>query len=109
MAIDVSHDFGAFDQPESIVFIRAQPAGEQSYPVALALRRPLTAAELKLLTSDLTLTSDDVAWHLPASALLGVLPQPGDRLIAGAETWLVVAAARVTLGTRWRLICRRTH
>lgn len=109
MNLDVSQDFDAFDQHEAIDFVSVLPAGEQTYPVAKALRRPLAGEELELLSGQLALAAGDVAWHVPASALSGVEPRPGDRIVRGAEAWLVVSAARVTLAARWRLVCRRAN
>lgn len=72
------------------------------------------------------LSGDEVVWHVPVSLLNAELPigqedyqiRHGDRIIEAARVdvdndrkdqirWVVLSASLVTLGSRWRCLCRQ--
>jgi hypothetical protein len=109
MTIDLTGDLSLIDAVEPLTFVHVAPEGDTSYEIAAGLRRSPTQAEVSLLPPGVTLSAEDIVWHLPADAIAGVLPTGGDRVVASDSTWIVAAAQRQSLGSRWRLYCRKAR
>jgi hypothetical protein len=103
LEFDPAEDLGVVDGAMTITLERTTPAGTQTIEVAGALRgrfeRGAPAAN-----GGVSLEPEHTVWHLPSSELAGFEPRLGDTLTAGTANHVIVAAARVTLGTRWRVV-----
>lgn len=97
-------DLGVVDGAENITLERMTPAGTLSVEVAGALRGRFQRGAPAAATASLSLEPETTVWHLPSAQLAGFEPRPGDTLTAGAANHVIVAAARITLGTRWRVV-----
>lgn len=109
MSIDLEGDLSVVDGTESVTYLQITPAGQNSLDVSTALRRALSQSEAALAPPGIALASDDLVWHIPTAALADVVPQNGDQVLAGGETWVVLASQKSTLGSRWRLYCRQAR
>ncbi|MBX9788595.1 MAG: hypothetical protein K2Y37_06740 [Pirellulales bacterium] len=96
-------DLDVVDGAEPVTLERVGPGGTTSVAVAGALRGP-RERHPPTTSGGVSLEPESIVWHLPSSALGEFEPRAGDTLIAGAESFVIVAAARVTLGTRWRVV-----
>src|SRR5262245_58997084 len=103
-ANDLAQDALAFDGAENVAVTLRRADGQIALSVAGALRGPLARGERDF--AGVTLSGDEVVWHVPDAALAGNEIHPGDSISAGAQAWVVVAVEHSTLGTRWRCVCR---
>jgi hypothetical protein len=109
MSLDLEGDLSLADGVQGITYVKVTPGGETSFAVTAALRRAAPRADARLLPPQVALTPEDVLWHVAASALPNVVPSAGDRVVAGEQVWIVAAAEQVSLGSRWRLFCRKAR
>lgn len=96
-------DLGVVDGAEPVTLERVGLGGTTTVAIAAALRGP-RQRQPPTASGGVSLEPESIVWHLPSAALGAIEPRAGDTLIAGAESFVVVAAARVTLGTRWRVV-----
>ena len=96
-------DLGVVDGGEPVTLERLGPGGTTTVAVAGAVRGP-RERQPPTSSGGVSLEPESLVWHLPSAALGALEPRAGDVLTAGAESFVVVAAARVTLGTRWRVV-----
>jgi hypothetical protein len=92
----MTDDLEYFDGLEAVTLT----IGANAYTIQ-ALRRPLTAR----MNGGTPI--ERAAWHVRVADLSGDNPAPGNLLEVGAEQWNVVEVERLSLGTRYRLICER--
>ena len=96
-------DLGVVDGALAITLERITPAGTVTVEVAGALRGRFERGA-PATTAGVSLEPETTVWHLPSAQLAGFEPRPGDTLTAGGTNQVIVAAARITLGTRWRVV-----
>lgn len=101
MTVDLSADYLIFDGTEAASLTQAGTGDVAS--IADALRRSVTATEAAASAGKYT--SSDVRWHLPA-VQCSFAPKPADYIVAGAETFRVLAVELATLRTRYACTCR---
>jgi len=103
---DLAADCLGLDGAEAVSVVLRGPDGSMTVAVAGALRRVLSRRAQAF--DGVTLTGDELVWHLPAGAFAaGQSPRPGDTIETQDEVWSIVAASHETFGTRWRCLCRR--
>jgi hypothetical protein len=103
-ADSIASDLLVADDLRAVTF-RHRTSGDDlsSVNVAHALRRAINRGKQVLL--DLPLDRVACAWHLMASELGAVVPQIGDLVVSGADTWVVDSVEVVDEGRRYRLTC----
>ena len=106
MTLDIGHDMSLADGSETVTVTLKRAGGETAIEVAGALRRAL--GQPHQLFGGIALEGNEVVWNVPASPLGGDDLRRGDTITdAQAIAWTILAAAKLTLGTRWRCICRK--
>ncbi|MGD9645216.1 MAG: hypothetical protein AB7U73_05855 [Pirellulales bacterium] len=98
-------DLGVIDGAETVTLERVGPTGTTTIEVAGAVRGRFER-QPPTNSGGVTFEPESIVWHLPSAALAGFEPRAGDTLTAGAESFVVVAAARLTVGTRWRIVAQ---
>lgn len=109
MDIALHGDLSTFDGAMPVSYVQVLPTGETVIPVGSAVRRAVNVDEARLLAPQVALTPDDTTWHLPVAALDAIAPAAGDRIVTDDEVWIVLAATKATLQSRWRMLCRRAR
>ena len=105
---DPADDLGVVDGALAITLERTTPSGTTTISVAGA-RRGRFNRGAPAAAGGLSLEPETTVWHLPSSELASFEPRPGDTLTAGSGSHVITAAARVTLGTRWRVVTQATR
>lgn len=105
LAIDISNEYLAWDNPERVIFRQRRTADDlvNENEVATALRMAVTQREMA--TSAGAYTALDTVWQLPA-VMLTWAPRPGDQIVSDfgletATTWTIMpeGVKRVALGS----------
>ena len=96
-------DLGVVDGALAITLERITPAGTVTVEVAGALRGRFERGA-PATTAGVSLEPETTVWHLPSAELGDFGPRPGDTLTVAGASHVITAAARVTLGTRWRVV-----
>ena len=96
-------DLGVVDGALAITLERSTPSGTVTVEVAGALRGRFERGA-PATTAGVSLEPETTVWHLPSAELGDFEPCPGDTLTAAGASHVITAAARVTLGTRWRVV-----
>lgn len=92
----------AIDGLQSVTFLR--PGTSLRVEVVHALVHPAHLVHVE--RSDGQYPTRDAVWHLPLDEL-PISPRPGDLVLeSDRRQWTVLAVQRVTLGQRWRCVCR---
>lgn len=100
--LNINDDLGSVDGHETVTITQAGTMEEQT--AEHVLRRPLSLREIEAAGG--TFGFGDVKFHVPAAGL-EFAPAAGDTLETEDEnTWDVLAADLLALGTRYRLWCR---
>lgn len=103
---NLADDCVGLDGAESISVTMRRADGAQTIVVPSALRRSLSRDVT--LHSGLSIAGEGIVWNLPQAPLGNDRDlRPGDTIVAGIETWSIVAVRLEALGTRWRCVCRR--
>jgi len=108
-ATDIASDYTSFDGLETVTYtpVAAGAAGTTIAITSGALRRGITGKRNQFAAL-VVLEPDDVVWHIPVTLMGATIPLPDDTITdSDGFVWLVLAVAKVTLGTRWALPCRK--
>jgi len=96
-------DLGVVDGTLPITIERTTPSGTVTVEVAGALRGRFERGAPAAIAG-VSLEPETTVWHLPSSEPDDFEPRPGDTLTVAGASHVITAAARVTLGTRWRVV-----
>lgn len=106
MTLDIAHDLSLADGSETVTVTLKRVDAETQVPVTGALRRALGRPHA--FYSGVALQGDELVWNVPHVPLGEAELQRGDTIADSAgSVWTILSAARVTLGTRWRCVCRK--
>ena len=106
MTLDLAADASLADGSETVTVTLKRAEGETQISVAGALRRALGRPHA--FYAGMVIQGDEVVWNVPHQPLAGADLRRGDTVAeAGGTVWTILSAARLTLGTRWRCVCRK--
>lgn len=104
LATDIASDLAIMDGVET-VSVYSQSANTTDSAVT-ALRGPLSHREL-MGGGPVGLESKDVVFQLQENTVT-TAPENGDKITdAGSVAFNILSAQKMTLGTRWRCLCRQ--
>lgn len=102
---ELPDDFATFDGLESVTLT---PVAGEPISGVQALRHAQLQAPLAPLAGPLAMEPIEATFSLFAASLGEAIPRCGDTLIDGAgAVWTIVSTERLTLGSRWRVTCRK--
>jgi hypothetical protein len=110
LADDIATDWQVFDGVEEVTVTNRKHDASADGAAAngvKALRRVLKRSEINAY-GDLRLEPTDIVWNLWVATLGGLTPSFGSTITDSAGAiWQVIALDLVTMGTRWRCVCRK--
>jgi hypothetical protein len=107
LADELARDYEVFDGGTTVWF---SAAGAAPVEVSGVLSGPLQQWQLESLGDAFGLDSSSRTFSLPAEQLGTIEPANGDTIRDGQGTvWRIVSGSRLTLGSRWLVICRKDH
>jgi len=104
---DLPNDYSAFDGLESVTLT---PLADGATPISgvQALRHTERQSPLAPLAGPLAMEPREAIFSLFTATLADAIPGCGDTITdAAADIWTITASERLTLGSRWRVTCRR--
>ena len=113
MTLDLSGDMSLADNAKTVTLTTKRAVGDTQIEVVGALKRSLTRPHETF--AGLILQGDEVIWNLPNDQLDGAEIEPGDTITDDALSaidsqsviWTVLSVSNLSLGTRWRALCRK--
>jgi hypothetical protein len=106
VTLNINNDSTLADGVETVTVTLKRAEGETEITVPGALRRGLVRPHETY--SGVALQGEELVWNIPHEPLDDASLQRGDTIADAADSvWTILSASLLTLGTRWRCVCRK--